>query len=497
MQLSNDNTFRAHLFLLGALAGLCAYFITEFLPNITSNQRVMLFVGAFAYAGFLSSMLLAGSLAWRKVFVYAMPLAGFSSLLLLWVSFRFEEVDKTFDEAIPLLAFAKLVVLPLPFFIASETAAKGWWDYEVLFQRAWGLFVKTLTACIFVGVFWGVMWTSAYLLSLVGLTFLKTMLQEELIWMPLNGAMFGLALAVLHEMENVVETLRNLVVRLLRLLLPIVAIVTAIFLAFVPIRGWEDVFGSLSAAGTILWMAVIAVSLITASLDATDEAGTHNPILLWSARVLAALLPVMAGIAVYALYLRVNQYGWTPSRLLAVIGASMVLGYAASYAFAVLAKGAAWRATIRQANVYLALGLIGLSILWLTPALNAERISANTQLKRYLAGKTDALKLPLWEMKNDWGWAGKAAFAQMKAHSETGEDADLTAQLKKLETTDSKYAFNRGEGSRSHQEKAKDLQKLVTVVPSKAADVNHFFVAFSDWELNQRLTNCKVAGACV
>lgn len=497
MRISSDNQFRAHLFGIGLLAGLCAYIISEILPDLTDNKRLVLFTAAFSYAGFLASLLLAGALGWRKIVSYVIPLALVTSGLLLWASFRFEEVEKSINAGFPLVAFAKLVVLPLPFFMAYETAQNSWQDYPALFQRAWGLFVKAFTACVFVGVFWGVMWTSAYLLSLVGLNFLKDMLKEELVWMPLNGGMFGMALAVLHEMETVVDTLRNLVVRLLRLLLPIVVTVTAIFLAFVPIRGLEDVFGNLSAAGTVLWMAVIAVTLITASLDATDEKGTQNPFLLWSTRALAVLLPIMAGIAAYALYLRVHQYGWTPSRLLAVIGACVMLGYAVAYAFAALIKGAKWRDTIRQANIYLALVLIGLSILWLTPVLNAERIAANTQVKRYFAGKTDAVNLPLWEMHDEWGLAGKTALEKLKKHSESGGDENLTSRLARLETADSKYSFNRNQTERNEKENLIKLQRMVRIVPVGTKDADRFFDVLSDWEIESLLANCNSEEACI
>ena len=43
---------------------------------------------------------------------------------------------------------------------------------------------------------------------------------------------------------------------------------------------------------------------------------------------------------------------------------------------------------IRQGNIRVALGIIVLAALWLTPVLNAERISAQSQLARFEALKT-------------------------------------------------------------------------------------------------------------
>jgi hypothetical protein len=97
------------------------------------------------------------------------------------------------------------------------------------------------------------------------------------------------------------------------------------------------------------------------------------------------------------------------------------------YAVSVLRRGA-WMERIRQGNIRMALGIIGLAALWLTPVLNAERISAKDQLARFDAGTTKVEALDLYALRS-WGKPGAEAVAALEARAkEPGQEA-LAAAL--------------------------------------------------------------------
>lgn len=75
-----------------------------------------------------------------------------SSVLLYWASYRFITLDDFTDTFHPIFAFMLLTSLPFPFAMAQETSAKGWRDYEGLFDHAWSIFVRTVTAWSFTGL---------------------------------------------------------------------------------------------------------------------------------------------------------------------------------------------------------------------------------------------------------------------------------------------------------------------------------------------------------
>lgn len=57
-----------------------------------------------------------------------------------------------------------------------------------------------------------------------------------------------------------------------------------------------------------------------------------------------------AWLGVWAVWLRVAQYGWTPERLLALCGAILCLGYGALYLLAAFRR-TGWQDRVRQANL--------------------------------------------------------------------------------------------------------------------------------------------------
>jgi hypothetical protein len=345
------------------------------------------------------------------------------------------------------MAFGGTVFLALPFLVAREAGPGRWRDYAELFRQAWSIVVRMLTALLFVGLFWLVYWLSHSLLSLVDFDLLSDLSREIWFVFALSGLVLGLALSVLNELSAFISP--GLVLQLLRLLLPVVTAVVALFILLVPFQGLEEVFGGLSAAATLLAMAVGGITLISSALDQDDTAAAEGRAMRGSAQALALLLPVLGAIAAYAIWLRVAQYGWTPPRLVAALSAGFVMAYALLYAGAVLLRRD-WMGRIRRGNVAMALALATAGALWLTPLLNAERISAASQVARFEAGRTAAAELDLWTIGREWGRPGEAALARLAAMTDHPEAAVLAARIDRLETAPSRYEFGQrdagGEG---------------------------------------------------
>jgi len=431
-------SLRLTLALIGALAGISFWLLFEKLPDLVENERVVLALAAFAALFFGGMLLLTGVISLRRALSYAIVYGAISAGLLLWASYRFVSLDGFLDSFHPAVAFFGLAFLPLPFFIAADAAPGGWRDYGWLFDSAWGLVVRGVAAWCFAGLFWLVIFLSDQLLNLVGFAYLGDLVENAWVAMPLTGLILGLALAVLSELGSIVATLRRLALQLLRLLLPFVAVVIALFILLVPFRGLDAVFGALSAAGTMLAMAVGAITLITSAVDARESDQANSRLMGVAARGLSLLLPVIAAIAAYAIWVRVTQYGWTPPRIVAVLTAGVVLAYAVAYAGAIL-LGARWRQGLRAINTWMALVLIALSGLWLTPVLDAEAISARSQVDRYLAGETSVEDLDIWRLGEDWGRSGVAALERLRT-AETPPDAvALAAKIARFDTGVSRW----------------------------------------------------------
>lgn len=458
--------------LLGALAGISFYLLSEILDSDYLGDRAFLALASFATTFFVGLLALVGPLTIPRAAVAAAALAAGTTLLFLWASFRFETVEAFFYGPFPGLAMTVIASVPLPFIIAA--AGPGWRDYPALFSAAWTILVRYAAASVFVGVVWGVIFLSDMLLSIVGLNIIEDLIDIDVVPFAVTGLMLGLALAVVQEFQDYVSPF--LILRLLRLLLPAVLVVMIVFIAALPIQGLSGLFGELSVAAILLAMTAGSATLITTAVDQSDAEATQSPLLSGSTQALALILPVPAGLAAYSVWLRIDQYGLTPDRLFAALMAAMALGYGVIYANAVLRR-AGWMARIRQGNVGMALAGLAAAILWLTPLLNAERLSANNLLARFQSGTTPLAALDAGPL-DAWGHAGARARAALDAlASEPGQEALASALA-------SAAPFG---SAGVEADPAKALADLIAVLPlqpvSATADRDRFLAGLQPYDL--------------
>ncbi len=453
--------------LVGALAGFFLWFLPYELTNIVENDRLILVLSAFTGGFFVVLLAAMGPLRPRIAGVVALSLALVAAALLFWASYRYEDISGFLETGYVVVAFLVLLSIPLPFLLAGLSPGEGWRNYPALFNHAWQILVRYLVAWAFTGAFWLVLMLSAVALNIVGLKVIERALEIDSVPFVLTGLVLGLGMAMVHEFRAYVSPF--LALRLLSLLLPMVLLVSAVFLLSIPFKGLSNLFGDVSAAGTLVAMAMIGVMLVAAVLDADEENGATLPVLVWSARVMALILPFLGGLAAWALWLRVVQHGWTPNRLAAAVAVLVVLGYGLAYGFAVL-RGAGWRQHIRRANITMALGVVALAALWLTPVLNGERLSVNSQMARFMDGRISVEALDVLAMEYDWGRAGKAGLERLRASLDPPNQARLQEILSgqaETETEIQRQARKQEEALQSDL-RHEELLRLLQVRPKGA-----------------------------
>jgi hypothetical protein len=408
---------------LGAVAGAALWLLTDSLPALLFGTAALaLTVYAWVFA--VATLLLAGPMpparAASSAALVAVVMAGLAALAGRSEILPFD----TLDRPLHWLAGLVVVFVPLPFLIAAGRA-EGWRHYATLFTESWGLVVRGAAAGLFTGFVWGLIALSDALLRIVGITLLDWLWSAEVLVWIVTGGVLGLSLAVVGELGDVLSP--ALVLRLFRLLVVPVLAVMALFILALPFSGLSGLLGGVSVTLTLLAMIGAAATLLTAALDRDDGMAAHGAVMRQAMQALALLLPVPAVLAAYALWLRVDQYGWTPDRVFAAVIAVLGLGYGFGYALAVIRRRH-WMARIRAVNTGMALALVALAALWLTPLLDAQRIAAQSQLSRFEAGLTpvEALDVPAID---GWGRAGADARARLAEIAATPGQEALAALL--------------------------------------------------------------------
>jgi hypothetical protein len=414
---------RVQLTLAGALGGALVWALVEAAKRdwIGEYAAVVLFGLVATLLGALLAM--AGPIGLVRAIPRALGLAVVVAGLIALTALRYETPDDFLMGAIPALAVFTVATMPVPFLIAAATS--GWRNYPDLFLQAWSVVLRYAAAGAFTGLVWLVIYLSDEVLRIVGIEVIGQLLDEDVVIMVLTGAVMGLGMAVIYDLADLLSP--YVVLRLFRLFLPVVLAVTVVFLAALPFRGLDGLAGDLSPALLLLTMVGGGVSLVAIAVDQSDADATQSPLLIRCAKGMALLLPVIAGLALWAIWVRVADHGWSPERVFVILVAAVGVAYGVVYALAVL-RGGAWMERIRQGNIRMALVVIALAALWLTPVLNAERISAQSQLARFEAGETTVDALDIWALQS-WGKPGAEVIAALEAKAkEPGQDA-LAARL--------------------------------------------------------------------
>jgi hypothetical protein len=265
--------------------------------------------------------------------------------------------------------------------------------YVTYFDVSWKFGVQAALAAALAGAFWLLLWLGAELFRLIKIEFLHKLVQEQWFWIPATTIALTCALHVTDVRVGIVRGVRSLSCTLLSWLLPLMTLLVAAFLVALLFTGLEPLWSTRRAASILLAAAASLVFLINSAYqDGVRAAGEATeaqpmPLVLRVAMLVAsaALVPLTV-LAAHAVSLRVQQYGWTPERVIAAATVVIAACYALGYAFA----AASWRqrfAGLERVNVSTA--FVGLAVLaaLLTPVADPARISVADQVARLVGGK--------------------------------------------------------------------------------------------------------------
>jgi hypothetical protein len=453
---------RLVLSVLGATAALALWALAEKWDDPSLSPMLYLMTFTFIASYFSLALVLAGPVPVGKALVGSLLVAVPATGLVALAGLRHVTPFNLLDDPVTLVMVMVLVGFSAPFLQVWLQAPGKWRDYAALFDAAWSMFVRYLVAGVFVSVFWLVTFLSSTLLQLVGVDIIEKLLRSD--WAPfaLSGAVLGLGLAVVYELREKISPF--LILRLLRLLVPVLFVVLVVFLVALPFRGLSDLFGEFSAAATLMGSAIAAITLISTALDRDDTRAVYTRGIRLATRALALLLPVLAVLAVWAVVERVREYGWTPDRVLAATAALFVLAYALGYAGSV-ARGKGWAARVRNVNVGMALVIIAVSVLWMTPVLNPFAIATNNQIARYESGAGDLDQLPLWRMEHDWGKAGQAGLVRLEQAQGRDDQAELLIRIASARREGSNYKYLLTLEDRETPQNLKTLAQIMPIRP--------------------------------
>ncbi|NYE59266.1 hypothetical protein FHW58_000418 [Duganella sp. 1224] len=294
--------------------------------------------------------------------------------------------------------------------------------YDSYFEVAWKLAVQLLFSLFFVAALWAVLWMGAGLFELVRLTFFKTLLQRDWFYVPVICFAWSCAMHVTDVRPAIVRGIRTLLLVLSSWILPVAVLIICGFLCTLPFTGLQALWGTRHATSLLLTAMAMLILLINAAFQ--NGHATVALVIRVSARTAALLLLPLAGVAIYALGLRVHAYGWTVDRIVAAACLLVASCYALGYQWAAHQYDT-WLLPIARINVWTAYVVLALIVALFTPIADPARLSVNSQLARLDRGRVTADKFDYAYLRFEGQRYGDAALRRMAAQGNARAAAAL------------------------------------------------------------------------
>lgn len=260
----------------------------------------------------------------------------------------------------------------------------------------------------------------AWLFNLIGLEVVReAIFSDEFTWIS-SGAAFALGLHITDAGSILTRGARQLGLALLSWLAILLTLILTLFLAALPFTGLEPLWDTKRATVLLLNAAATMILLINAAFQAGDPPSSR--IMRAAVRFSVAPLIGVVSLAAVGLWLRVDQYGLTPARVLAGVQLLIVAFYAFGYLAAAIRRGP-WMGLVKPVNIAGALLVAVLLSSLMTPVLDPARVSVDNQVARLLKGKVEPEDFDFSFLANErsrhWG-----ARALEKLAARSGSDRD-------------------------------------------------------------------------
>ncbi|ATB65748.1 DUF4153 domain-containing protein [Pseudomonas mosselii] len=303
--------------------------------------------------------------------------------------------------------------------------------YEDLFRHAWNNVFILFLAQMLTGLFWQLLWLCALLFGMLGIPQVTDVVESAVfLWLVLP-VVFSLGMRMGRENEKIIGLLRGILLTLCRFLLPLSALIAVLFTLTLPLSGLQPVWDTGYSTSLLLVLAGINLFLVNGVFQDGRQPSVYPAPLKRLVEASLVCLPVLVGLAAYASWLRIDQYGLTPSRIMAVLLVGVMLVHGLAAVWAVVASRQGWLNSLRVSNPWIALLSAVLIVLFYTPLLDPQVMSAKSQVGRLLGGRTPITEFDAGTLYRDLGQPGRAAFEQLEKRLETDElfDAGRREQL--------------------------------------------------------------------
>ena len=482
-----SRTTRWGMIFIGLLQGTLCYLLMTYLAP---HNDGWLFYGMPATIAITSALLLTVVSFKQRALWYWMALIFIVVLAMsVWLKWQVEDSDKWRQHEVFMFYGWRLLLmamLALPWIQYSLHVSREQARYPHFYRQLWLNALTLLIVFVANGLFWLVLLLWSEMFKLVGIPFFSTLFFDtDWFGYVAFGLITALAVVLARTQSRLVTAVQKLLTFIATGLLPLVALLALMFILTLPFTGLEAISQRVSAAGLMSTLTLLLLLLIAIVREPQKEALPYPGALRYLIKCSLIVAPIYMLIAGWSLWVRIQQYGWTPERLYGVLVVVVLLVWSFGYLASILRRG---RNPLElQGPVILGVSLLALGLLVLlsSPVIDAWRISVNSHMRLYHSGKIKPDQVSLYMLDHS-GKPGRAALEALQKDVAFNQDSKHRRDLNSL---------LQGRRDPVKELTATQLVSKVVMAPGSQKPDDAFW-AFVKTQ-GYRITSCAEQNACV
>ena len=482
-----SRTTRWGMIFIGLLQGTLCYLLMTYLAP---HNDGWLFYGMPATIAITSALLLTVVSFRQRALWYWMALIFVVVLAMsVWLKWQVEDSDKWRQHEVFMFYGWRLLLmamLALPWIQYSLHVSREQARYPHFYRQLWLNALTLLIVFVANGLFWLVLLLWSEMFKLVGIPFFSTLFFDtDWFGYVAFGLITALAVVLARTQSRQVTAVQKLLTFIATGLLPLVALLALMFILTLPFTGLEAISQRVSAAGLMSTLTLLLLLLIAIVREPQKEALPYPGALRYLIKSSLIVAPIYMLIAGWSLWVRIQQYGWTPERVYGVLVVVVLLVWSFGYLASILRRG---RNPLElQGPVILGVSLLALGLLVLlsSPVIDAWRISVNSHMGLYHSGKIKPDQVSLYMLDHS-GKPGRAALEALQKDVAFNQDSKRRRDLNSL---------LQGRRDPVKELTATQLVSKVVMAPGSQKPDDAFW-AFVKTQ-GYRITSCAEQNACV
>ncbi len=349
-----------------------------------------------------------------RVIILSLATAIVITLCAYYTGIQSKPVDKVVAYTIfSVYIFCSLIIVFKAVIYSQLHLSNQAYSFANLYKNSWRTFIVALEAAIFSCLLFAILYLGAELFDVIGIFLFSDLLVKSYIVIPIFTLSFSFAVNYFQTSEKVADTIAMVVQTIIKFILPVVALILIGFAISIIFTGVGTLWEKGPGSTLILWLQALALFFVNSVYMGTKKTLPYKSSLHNLTMLGIAFLPLYSILASYGLWLRVDQYGLTPSRGFGILVNLLISAFSFSYLAAIITAKTKWFLIKNRINQILGISVVLVCILLNSPILSMQKLSTNSQITK-LIEKQLVLDADLWFFKRNLGSHGYLALQGVK-----------------------------------------------------------------------------------